>query len=67
MTSAAVERVGLDQHEVGRGDGDRRRLGRHELALDVDALEALHERRALVAGVDGEHADVAAPGDGHGR
>ena len=37
----------------------------HELALDVDPLESLHERRPLVPGVDGQHADVAATGHGH--
>ena len=31
-TRAAVEGVGLDEHEVGGGDGDRRRFGRHQLA-----------------------------------
>ena len=67
ITRVGVERFGLHEHDVGGLGGDRRRFHRHELTLDLVALEALHERRALVPGVEGQHAHVAAPHQGLGR
>ena len=56
-----IERLRLDQHDVRRSRRDGRCLHRHELALDLVALQPLDERGPLVAGVDGEHAEVPAP------
>ena len=57
-------RVGLDQREVGGSRGDRRSFRRHQLAVDVVTLQALHEGRTLQPGVDGQHPHVTPAHEG---